>query len=132
MPHRATDTCSALITNYNIEVAQGKTGEMEVIGQLGNNGRRAIQARHACISVSVRYVNLQTHTCTPRGTRTHTVAYSLIAIKQLIVITLRNLHAHMQTLTYTHIHKHTHTHSCTHTAEQADVLYIIVNYLRQM
>lgn len=119
MPHSAADTCSALITNYNIEVAQGKRG-MEVIGQLatmGNNDHHAIQARHACISVSVRYVNLQAnthmhaaiHAHMHAGTHTHTWAYSVIAIKQLIVITLRNIHAHMHTLTYTHTQLHTHS-----------------------
>lgn len=89
---------------------------MEVIGQLatmGNNDRHAIQARHACISVSVRYVNLQANTHMHAGTHTrrhtHTWAYSVIAIKQLIVITLRNIHAHMNTLTYTHTQLHTHS-----------------------
>lgn len=57
----------------------------------------------------------QTHTCTQPYTHTctqahrHTWAYSVIAIKQLIVITLRNIHAHMHTLTYTYTQFHTHS-----------------------
>lgn len=103
---------------------------MEVIGQLasGNDGQQRPPCHTGSTCLHFRFRAL----CQLAGKHTHARSHTHTGVFSHSNKAINCYYIEKYTRTHAYNYIYIHTHSCTHTAEQADVLYIIVNYLRQM